>query len=246
MPLAALLTLGLDVLCIVHIMKTGRPYQWIFLIMMVPVAGAAAYFVVEILPDLRHSRASRQVAKDIGRVIDPDREFRELIGRVDEADTVENKFVLAKECLGRERYDDASRLLESCLVGVHEDDAAIMLALAQARFGLEDYAGARGILDRLREAHPDLRSPEGHLLYARSVEGLGDSDRALTEYEALAGYYPGEEGRCRYALLLQKLGRVEQAKAVFGDVKRSVERASKVYFRAQRDWYEVAKRNLGE
>jgi hypothetical protein len=34
--------------------------------------------------------------------------------------------------------------------------------------------------------------------------------------------------------------------AVFSEVKRSVERASKVYFRAQRDWYEVAKRNLGE
>lgn len=246
MPLISLLTLGLDVLCIVHVFKTGRPYQWMFLILMVPVAGAIAYFVVEIVPDLRHSQAGRQAAKDIGQVIDPDRDFREMIKRVDQLDTVESKFELAKECLRRERYDDARTLLERCLTGVHADDAAITLALAQAQFGLQDYGAVRSTLDRLREAHPDLRSPDGHLLYARSVEAQGDTDQALTEFEALAGYFPGEEARCRHALLLQKLGRVEESRARFEEVKRSVEGASKVYFRAQRDWYEVAERNLGE
>ena len=73
-----------------------------------------------------------------------------------------------------------------------------------------------------------------------------DSERALFEYEALAGYYPGEEARCRLALLLQKTGQVAEARAVFGEVVRSIDKASKTYFRSQRDWYEVARRNLSE
>ena len=64
------------------------------------------------------------------------------------------------------------------------------------------------------------------------------------EYAALAGYYPGEEPRCRLALLLQKTGRVAEARTLFQEVLHSVERASRLYYRTERDWYEVARRNL--
>jgi hypothetical protein len=246
MPVIFLVTVGLQVLCAVHVIRTGRPMIWLYLIVLLPLAGSAAYFLVEILPDLRHSRAARQTVRDIGAVIDPDRDFRELVDNLDRVESVENKSALAKECLRRERYDEARHLLESCLTGVHENDPALMLALVRARFGMKDFAGACETLDQLRAAHPDLRSPEGHLLYGRALEGQGDAERALFEYEALAGYFPGEEARCRHGLLFQKTGRVDEAKAVFRAVMKSVERASKTYFRSQRDWYEVARRNLEE
>jgi hypothetical protein len=246
MPILVLVTIGLQIFCAVHVIRTGRPMMWLYLIVLLPVAGSIAYMVVEMLPELRHSRAAREAAGDIKSVVDPDRDLRELAANLDRVDSVGNRLALAKELLSRERYGDALQLLEGCLTGVHQDDSAIMLALAQARFGLKDYAGTCEVLDRLRAAHPDLRSPEGHLLYARALEGEGDSERALFEYEALAGYYPGEEARCRQALLLQKIGQVDEARAVFGEVVRSVDKASKTYFRSQRDWYEVARRNLSE
>ena len=90
-----------------------------------------------------------------------------------------------------------------------------MLGLALAQFALKDYAGACATLDRLRAAHPDLDCPDGHLLYARSKEHQSEIEQALIEYAALAGYYPGEEARCRLALLLQKTGRVAEAKTLF-------------------------------
>jgi hypothetical protein len=246
MPILLVVTVGLQVLCAVHVIRTGRPMMWLYLIVLLPVAGSIAYLVVELLPELGHSRAAREVAKDFKSVVDPDRDLRERVADLDRVESVENKLALAKECLRRERHDDARQLLESCLTGVHQDDPAILLALAQAKFGLEDHAGTCDVLDRLRAVHPDLRSPEGHLLYARALEGQGNTERALFEYEALSGYYPGEEARCRQALLLQKNGQVAEAKAAFGEVVRSVDKASKTYFRSQRDWYEVARRNLSE
>jgi hypothetical protein len=244
MPALAALVFGLQLLCLAHVMRTGRPCQWVFIIMGLPLAGCLAYLFMEILPDLRHSQAARQAVRDIGAVIDPERDLREKAQRVAEADTVENRAALAEECLRCGRAADARQLFLSCLTGVHATDHALMLGLARAEFTLDDHAGACATLERLRAAHPNLDCPDGHLLYARGKEQQGEIEQALTEYAALAAYYPGEEPRCRLALLLQKTGRVAEAKALFREVVRSVERASKLYYRTERDWYEVARRNL--
>jgi hypothetical protein len=244
MPALAALVFGLQLLCLAHVMRTGRRCQWLFIILAVPLVGCLAYLFLEILPDVGNSRATRQAVRDIGAVIDPERGLREKTERLAAADTVENRAALAEECLRRGRPADAERLFRSSLSGVHATDQALMLGLARAQFALEDYVGACATLDRLRAAHPDLDCPEGHLLYARSREQRGEVEQALIEYAALVEYYPGEEARCRLALLLQKTGRVAEARALFEQVVRTVERASKLYYRTERDWYQVARRNL--
>ena len=244
MPVLFAIGLGLQVLCAIHVLRTGRPTQWLFVIMLLPVAGSIAYFVLEILPEMRHSRAGRQVAKDIGTVVNPDGELRRLTKEAMRTDTVQNKFDLAKECLNRGRYEDAKTLLEQCLVGIHEDDPNILMALARAEFALCDYAACGETLDRLRETNPDFQSSEGHLMYARAKEGEGKDGEALAEYAALADYYPGEEARCRYAMLLQRAGQHDQAESQFRDLVNSVDTGSKAYFRAQREWYDLAQEQL--
>ena len=244
MPLIGLAVLGLEVALIVHVFKTGRPTQWIFIILFIPLAGSIAYFILELLPELRHSRAGRKTARDIGKVIDPNKDLRDLTTRVAQADTVANKSALAKECLDKGRYEEARQLFESCLTGMNQTDPDLMLGLAVAQQGLADYKGAIETLDALREANPDVTLPEGHLVYAESREALGEYDEALSEYQALANYYPGEEARCRYALLLQKQGHVAEAREQFQTLVDKVNAASKVYYRSQREWYDVARRNL--
>ena len=245
MPIIGVVVLALQVLLVVHVMKTGRQTYWVFIVMMLPLVGAIAYFVVEILPDLAHSRAGRRMAKDLDSVVNPDRELRQLTREAARADTVENRFKLAKECLSKNRFQEARELLEGCLQGIHGEDPSILLALARARFGLQDFAGTLEALDRLRRADPNFQSAEGHMLYARSLEGRGDIERALYEFEALAGYFAGEEARCRYGLLLERAGRTDEAREVFAEVIRSVELAPKAYYRDQHEWYEIARGQLG-
>ena len=244
MPVLAFLALALNVVCIIHALRARQQYYWFMIILGLPGIGAGIYFFMEILPDLQHSRAARDAASDLGRVINPEREVREATAALRLTDTAENRKRLAEALVVQQRYDEASTLYETAMTGAHADDPALMLGLARAQFGLKDYAGVCATLDRLREVLPDLESADAHLLYARSREGLGDTDGALVEYGALAGYYPGEEARIRYALLLQRLGHVDEARAEFEAVVTSVETAPKTYFRAQRDWYNVAKSNL--
>jgi len=97
-------------------------------------------------------------------------------------------------------------------------------------------------LDTLRAHNPDYQSSGGHLLYARALEAGGRTAEALEQYEALAAYYPGEEARCRFALLLQKSGAIDHAMAVFQELVRNVERRGPTYRRSEKPWYETALR----
>ena len=83
MPAVAALVFGLQLLCLAHVMKTGRPCQWLFIILALPLVGCLAYLCLEILPDLRHSRAARQAVRDIGAVIDPERDLGHSDRRTD-------------------------------------------------------------------------------------------------------------------------------------------------------------------
>jgi hypothetical protein len=82
------------------------------------------------------------------------------------------------------------------------------------------------------------------MLYARALDTMGELDRALMEYEALAGYFPGEEARCRYGLLLLRMGREEEAEAQFRIVVQSTESGSRLYQGDQKVWYDMAKQQL--
>ncbi len=239
-----ILSLLVTITCAVHVFRTGRPYWWFFVLLAAPWLGAAVYFLVEILPELRQGRAARGVKADISRLIDPDRDYRAAANDLEDVETVATLTAMAEQLMARERYGQAAALLARCLAGPHEHDPDILLRLAEARFLDDDHVGALAALDEIQAHHPGYRSETGHLIYARALEGLGQDARALEAYENLAGYATGEEPRVRCALLLQKAGRVDEARSLFQTVVRNVERASKVYASAQREWYQVARANL--
>jgi hypothetical protein len=158
--------------------------------------------------------------------------------------TVQNKTALAQEYLASGQPQDAVALYREALTGIHATDPALMLGLARALFRLGATAEVLVTLDRLREANPDYSSPEGHLLYARSLEMEGRTAEALYEYAALIAYYPGQEARCRYALLLQMSGRIAEARNLFEEIRKAIDYGPRYQYREQREWYRLAKRQL--
>ena len=115
---------------------------------------------------------------------------------------------------------------------------------AKAQFALGLAGEARDTLDALIAANPKYRSSDGHLLYARALEAMGETAAALHEYETLAPGYPGEEGRARYAQLLLRDGQRDKAQAVFNDIIRRSSLAPDYYRRDQREWIDLAKREV--
>src|SRR5258708_6627580 len=147
MPLYGVLLLVAQVACAVHAGRTGRPFFWIFLILFLPMAGMLAYFVVEILPEMFHSRAGRRAAAGVGRLIDPEKDYRAALRRVEISETVETKSDLAELSLATGRNDEAARLYREMLTGLHATDPGLLLGLARAEFGLGNYVEAQAVLE---------------------------------------------------------------------------------------------------
>jgi hypothetical protein len=245
MPILLALEVLLQLSVAVHVVRTGRHYYWLFIILAFPVLGCVIYFVTEILPELRHSRAGRQMVANVQKAIDPDRDLRRLCEELDTADTPANRKALAEEHVSRGELAEAIRLYQGALTGIHRDDPAILMGLARAHFGNHDPASCTATLDRLKAANPRFESADGHLLYARALEAQGRVPEALDTYHAVAAYYPGGEAKCRYALLLARQGHATEARQLFQDVVRSFERSKRFHHAQQREWYDIARQNLG-
>jgi hypothetical protein len=242
--LLLILPILIQVLLIIHVIKTGRNQLWIWVLLFVPVAGGIAYIAVEMLPELFRSRAAQRSARTFRKAMDPGADLRRYESEARVAGNVASRQRYAEELVRHARYDEAIGQYREALSGLYEHDPNLMLGLAQAQFGKGDASGARSTLDELIRRNPDFRSPSGHLLYARALEAEGNVNKALEEYRVLAPSYPGAEAAVRYAQLLQAQGRREEARQVARELLEQARIAPGHYRRAQRPWLEAAQRLL--
>lgn len=244
MPIFALAIIALQIACGVHVVRTGQNIAWLFVIVFVPLIGCAIYVLAVILPEMQNSPGARRAARGMVKIVDPDRDYRARVREAEMVGSADSKRLLAEEHLQRGNQQEAVALFESAATGIHGDDPTLLFGLARARFAAGDPAGAIEALDRLRAANPDWQSPDAHMIYARALEALGRLDEACTEFEALARYFAGEEARTRLALLYRKLGRTEDAHALFEIVLKNTANGTPFYRRQQREWQRIAQDNL--
>jgi hypothetical protein len=241
MPLV-LITVALQVIAVVHLFRTRGDMRWLFLIILVPMVGCLAYFIVDVLPSLQTSPGARRALRRARNAVDPNRGVREESLNYERSQNIETTSRLANELTKAGRHEEAIRICNEARTGLFEDDPKLLLALASAQFAGGEHAAAIATLDQLREKNPSFRSADGHLVYARALEHSGAADRALEEYAALANYYPGAEARVRQALLYKKLGQAARAKELLTAVLNDARLAPQHFRRSQREWIELAER----
>jgi hypothetical protein len=240
-----ILSLALQAGLIVHVIRTGRNTVWILAIAFLPLAGSLAYLVVELLPSLVGTPGARRAKSSMRRMIDPDRDLRRAAAEVEVSGNVDARRRLAEELLERRQFAQAAEVYAGGLKGIFEHDATLLLGLARAQFGADDFAAARVTLERLKEHNPEFNSPDAALLYARSLEALEALEQAEPAYAKAAAGYPGAEARLRYALLLKRRGKTEEARRILKDLLDGAKLGPAHYRRAQGEWLDIARRELG-
>lgn len=244
MPILGGIVLLIQLCFAYHALKTGRQYWWLFVIMGFPVMGCLLYYFIEVFPSSRESRSAVKAVRAISKALDPDKDLRARVADLDTCGSVENRILLARECVAHRMDAEAAALYRSCLTGVHESDPDIRHGLATALLLNSNYGEALAFAQRLRASHPTYRVADIGLVIARALEGTHRLDEALAELRVLADTYPGEEGRWRYGALLSRLGRTQAAQEVFRRMLRNGERMPAHYRDAQRDWLDLARQNM--
>ncbi|HTV98164.1 MAG TPA: tetratricopeptide repeat protein [Steroidobacteraceae bacterium] len=245
MSLLVILSLAVQVCLIAHVIRTGRNMLWILAIAFLPPAGPLAYIAFEILPGLFGGRAARRARSSVSRMIDPNRDLRRAAAEVEISGNVDARRRLAEELLERGHFDQAAPVYEGGLKGIFEHDPTLLLGLARAQFGMQDYTRARATLERLAQHNPEFNSSEALLLYARSLDALDALDEAERAYARAAPAYPGAEARLRYALLLKRRGKLEEARRILKELLDGARLGPAHYRRAQAQWLDMARREMG-
>ena len=243
--LLLILMYGIQALLIIHVIKTGRNFLWVWVLLLLPFGiGALAYLAVEVLPELFRSRAAQRASRGFKRAMDPGADLRRYENEARVTGNVAARQRYAAELVRRQRYDEAIDQYRQALTGLYQHDPNLMLGLAQAQFGKGDARATRQTLDELIKENPTFRSPDGHLLYARALAAEGNIPKALEEYRVLAPAYPGAEAAVRYAQLLEAQGEHAEAQRVARELLEQARIAPGHYRRAQREWLEAAQRLL--
>jgi hypothetical protein len=241
----SILMIAVQVGLIVHVLKTGRNMAWIMAIGLLPLVGALAYLVVEILPELSGSRTARRAKSGVTRMLDPDRDLRRATAEVEISGNVDARRRLAEELIERGQFDAALDTYRGGLKGIFEHDPTLLLGSSRAQFAKGDFAAARATLERLTEHNPDFKSADAQLLYARTLEAQNMLEEAEQAYAAVAPAFPGAEARLRYGVLLKKRGKLDEARRVLQDLLDGARLGPAHYRKAQAEWLERARRELG-
>ncbi len=239
-----ILSILIQVAFVLHIVKTGRSTTWIWIVIMLPLAGSIAYFILEVLPNITNSRAGRSAGRTVRSVVNPNKNIKEAAEKYANSDTVENSMRLAEECLNKGLYEDAKTLYKKCLVGIRSDEPELMVGLAKAEFMLAHYSDAKSILDKVIQSNPDYKNQDAHLLYARTLENLNEVSSALHEYEVLHGYFSGPEASFYYAMFLKAQNQTETANEILKEIIRKAKKLGKHYNSLYKDILRQAKNEL--
>jgi hypothetical protein len=239
------LSLILPILCLVHLMRNGRNQMWIMPLIFLPVIGAAAYFIVEILPGLQGNRHIRTARAAAVSKLDPEREVRSARSALDLTDTTANRIRLADALAELGKYDEALPLYREAIArGPADRRTAEKLARAQYETG--DAATALETLDASDPPSAQFDRDRQGLLRARVLDQLGRKDEALALYADLVTRVAGEEARCRYAALLIETGWDKKALVVLEEVEQRMKVMDRHQRAAEAEMYRWAMERLAE
>ncbi|HEX8302417.1 tetratricopeptide repeat protein [Sphingomonas sp.] len=239
MPYVAVI--GLQVLCIVHLMRNGRNPIWLSALIFLPVVSALAYFFVEILPGLGSNRHVRTARNNVVALIDPERELRAAKDSLDLADTAANRLRAADALAALGRHEEAVPLYrESIRMTVGEPDLRTQGKLATSLYETGQGAETLALLDVIPEPMGQSEKDRQALLRAKTLEHLGRNAEALALYEDVVTRIPGEEARCRYAALLLAEGWERRAVKVLEEVESRMKRLDRQQRAADADMYRWA------
>ena len=238
------LTYFIQILLVIHVLKTGRDRYWIWLLLFLPLIGGVAYLVVEIIPEFTSGITGQRTRRGVRNLIDPGADVRARAAAWEQSSNADNGRHYAQALLAADRAVEAEKILDQVLDGFFKTDPALMLLKAQAQFDQEQWGLSLATLEDMQKHNPDLRSPEGHLLYARTLEQTGRSDEAIKEYHAVAGYFPGAQARFLLGLALKNSGQEEEAAEEFRSMIRDAELAPAHFRKSEKNWLDQAGREL--
>ena len=236
-----LVSIVIQIFCVVHVLKTARPYWWVLVVFIAPAClGGLVYLFVEVLPEWRR----RPVLRSIKNRKASKGDIKRLEEKVDFCATVDVQSQLADAYLSRSQFPEAVKAYRECLQGVHSDDDVQLYRLSEALYRNGEFAKSLEILAKLKQSGYRDYQVYRDFQEARCLSGVGESEKAITLLESIVDSYSGEEARYRLGAELLVVGRADQAQEAFEEVIKNARVYKKATAGNQKRWVRFSKKAL--
>jgi hypothetical protein len=209
-----------QIICIVHCLRNRRNNLWIMGVLFFSLIGCAAYFIVEILPELRGDRRVRKAGAQIADRVDPDRRVRAARTALDLSDTVATRLALGDALALQMQHGDALQHFLEARRKSTLADPAVNMRLADAWLELGEPGKALDAIDSLPEGGTQSERDKRLVLRARLIEQQGDVRGALAMYEEAMDRVSGDDVRARAAAARLALGDRAGARVVLEAIEQ--------------------------
>lgn len=234
-------SLIVQILLCVHVLRTGRPYWWIFVIMMGSLLGAIVYALVEVLPE---ARQTGRHALNFSWFIPKSIIIRRLQEELEEGPTVDKRLTLASLLHEAGRREEADEVASEAVGGVFKDDPNVVSEASWYKLELGRADEAAAMLARVSAGRDRQLQARLALLHARVKLCRGEFAAAQADFDALQDSMLGEEPRLFAADCRARLGRFEESRALYQDIIRKYRKGTPVWRRAEKAWFKLAKARL--
>jgi len=244
-PKTSILIWLIQLALIIHVLKTDRNRYWILMLIFMPLIGGIAYLVIEILPGFAGSISGQRAVRSVKKTLNPGADLRHHQAAWEQSPNVDNARRYAEALLESGKITEAEDIVEQSLKGLFATEPTLLLIKARIQFDQDNPEGAVHSLESLQDHNPDFRNATGHLLYARALEANGQTEKAVREYSAVSGYFPGVEARYRLALCLKLTGKDQASKAELESIVNDAKLAPTHFRKSQKQWLDAVNRELG-
>jgi len=235
--------IGLQIFCGIHSYRRGTLNRWIFLIAFLPVIGSIIYLYSEVLTNRSSFRSNIKPTINVGAVLNPGGNIKKLEEELRFTDTFANKVKLADAYLAAHQTDKAIDLYKASLTGAFAENEHVMMQLIVAYFEQGQYEEVIPLAKKLYKL-PQFARSKAHMLYAQSLENIGDMEQAENEFKAMKGRYSYFEPRYQYGLFLMRAERYEDAWQIFTDMLNEEQHLGNMEKKINRQWFSKAKDEL--
>ena len=242
-PLSAFIWF-IQLILIIHVLKSGRSRYWILILLFMPLIGGVAYLVIELIPEFSNSISGQRAVRNVRQTLNPGADLRLHKAAWEQSPNVDNGRRYAEALIESGNTTEAEDVINQALKGLFETEPTLLLLKARLQFENGRTAEVVQTLESLQQHNPDFRSAEGHLLYSRALEAEGKIEQAVKEYSAVSGYFPGVEARYRLALCLQAAGKGSAARAEFDSILNDAKLAPPHFRKSQKKWLDAVKQEL--
>ncbi|MGC4038061.1 MAG: hypothetical protein QM764_19020 [Chitinophagaceae bacterium] len=234
-----LITIGLQLICVIHCVRKGKQNNWIWIIVFLPIVGCLAYIFTEMFS----SGDINNVQSGVGNFLNPGGRIRKLENNLRFADTFTNRTMLADAYLASGNTDKAIELYESSLEGNFTENEYVLSQLIIAYFQKRRYEEIIPIAQKIYKL-PQFARSKAHICYAAALGYTGHTEQAEKEFKSLKSKFSNYEARFQYGCFLLNNNRAAEAKQLFNEMINEAPHLSSMERRQSNAWIAKAREEV--